>query len=51
LTVHDVTGRLLIRQNINNSTIPVDLADYAPGIYMIRVEANNQVYQKKIMKE
>ena len=51
LTVTDITGRQLIHKAMSRQTDQVNLAKYAPGVYFIRIETDEAVYEEKLLKK
>ncbi len=51
LTITDVNGRLIIHRQIQDMTngIPVDLSGEQPGLYLIQIHGEKQVYSKTVM--
>lgn len=50
VTVVDLSGRVLQTFPVNQRTIPVDLAGYSDGIYIIEVKTNAGTDSVKVMK-
>lgn len=47
LSIFDVNGNLLISKN--NIASPLDISNLCPGVYIARISANGQIYNKKIV--
>lgn len=45
-----MSGLLLQKLNIVNTTTPIDLKGYPQGVYIIKVVNNKGIYSKKIIK-
>jgi hypothetical protein len=48
LEISDVSGRLIMKQSGNESILNLPFLD--PGVYLIRINADNGFYQQKIIK-
>lgn len=55
LVITDVTGRSLFIENIKQKEgwykNRIDLADYQPGLYIVKLEIDNEVYTSKVIKQ
>lgn len=49
--VFDMNGRLLLSSTGNLNYTGMDIADFAPGIYFVKVLSGNQTYATKVVKE
>lgn len=50
LTVNDITGKIILKQFIQSKEEWIDLKGNKPGLYFIKVNLNNLVVQKVILK-
>lgn len=50
LQIYDMSGLLLQKLNIVNTTTPIDLKGYPQSVYIIKVVNNKGIYSKKIIK-
>lgn len=51
ITVYDVNGRALLNQNINTPAAQLNLTGLSKGIYILRVQADNSEFTKRIVKQ
>lgn len=51
LTLFDLNGRELIREQINNNDTQIDISSLSKGIYYIKLINDNSVFVKKILKK
>ena len=53
ITVYDAIGKVIIENNVeaNTSNLNLDLSDIKSGIYFIKINSNENVIMKKIIKE
>ena len=51
IELYDAIGKLVITEKVNNTTTTLNLADYAKGMYTIRVKAEGKQSIIKIIKE
>lgn len=51
ITLHDLTGRLMIRQNSIQESTLIDLSAHPLGIYVLRIRAGDKVSEWKVIKE
>ena len=47
IEIYDLTGRLVLKESFFDTMHSIYLKE-APGIYMVRLTINNQVYARKI---
>lgn len=50
IAVYDVCGKLLNTAIVNDMRADLDLSAYVPGLYLLRVETDNGVIVKRVMK-
>ena len=50
LLVFDMSGRLLFQKSVDEKEFSVDLSDYNPGVYMLRLVTANGAETRKIVK-
>uniref|UniRef100_UPI003217CB69 PKD domain-containing protein n=1 Tax=uncultured Draconibacterium sp. TaxID=1573823 RepID=UPI003217CB69 len=50
-TIFNLSGAMLVQNQITSSLTQVDLSSYPSGIYLVRVNNNGQVMNKKIIKK
>ena len=50
LTIYDLTGKILIQQNLIENNATIDLSKQIPGIYFIQYRSENKVIMSKILK-
>ncbi|MCY1722360.1 PKD domain-containing protein [Prolixibacteraceae bacterium Z1-6] len=50
-TLFNLSGSMLIQNQITSSNTQVDLSDYPSGVYLIRVKNSEQILNKKIIKK
>ena len=55
LSIHDVTGRLVVTQQLNtvagNNSQTIDISHYATGIYFVTISTPNGVSTAKLLKK
>lgn len=51
LTLHELSGRLITRQNTVNETTLLDLSAQPLGIYVLRIRVGDKVSEWKVIKE
>jgi len=51
ITLHDLTGRLMIRQNSIQELTLLDISSQPIGIYVLRIRAGDKVSEWKVIKE
>jgi hypothetical protein len=51
ITVYDIAGKLILKENMTNATYTLNLSQQAAGVYIVSVQAENQVYQQKLIKK
>ncbi len=53
LTLHDALGRLVKEQVLynNNNTWKLSLGDLAPGVYVLSINADGELYSQKVIRE
>jgi hypothetical protein len=52
ITIVDLNGRLVYQSNeVNSSKTEINLSDFTPGFYMVRVQVDGQIITRKIVKE
>ena len=52
LTVLSIDGKEVLKMNLNNGYSKIDVQSLATGIYMMKINKNNQtLYQEKFIKE
>jgi hypothetical protein len=51
ITLHDLAGRLMIRQNSKQESTLIDLSAHPLGIYVLRIRAGDKVSEWKVIKE
>lgn len=50
LQVFDVSGKLMTEKQLTTDTFPIEVADYNPGVYFIRVVTSGTAIQSKFIK-
>lgn len=50
LTIYDLTGKILIQQNLIENNAIIDMSKQTPGIYFIQYRSGNEVSMSKILK-
>ena len=50
MQVFDISGKLLVSKNFNNSEDDLDISSYANGIYILSISTNNKRYTQKLVK-
>ena len=48
--VIDLSGKILLRKTVVNSSEKIDLSEFKRGVYIIRAETNDKQVTKKIIK-
>ena len=53
IDVYNTIGLLIQSKNnsFRNNTTQIDLSGYSPGLYLIKIDINNNTYFGKIIKE
>ena len=52
LIISDINGRILLKQKIVNNQNIIDISEYIPGIYLLRINFNNSISESfKIIKQ
>ena len=51
IRISDVTGKLILEDNMNESKKSIDLSSYNSGIYFIQLTDNNDSRVVKLVKE
>ncbi|MGR7811788.1 LamG-like jellyroll fold domain-containing protein [Lacinutrix undariae] len=51
ISVYDLNGRLLLQQSHTSAQININLATYAVGVYLLKVETNNSEVIKRVIKQ
>ena len=49
LQISDITGKILFNQSVTGNKYAINISDYKPGIYIIRLENNKEILTKKII--
>ena len=50
LTIYDLTGKIIVQQNIIENNATIDMSKQTPGIYFIQYRSGNEVIMSKILK-
>ncbi|GGG60383.1 Ig-like domain-containing protein [Bizionia arctica] len=50
ITVYDLNGRLLLNQSNTNGNFKIDLSAYQAGVYLLKIEVNQNEIIKRIIK-
>lgn len=50
LTIYDLTGKIIVQQNVIENNATIDLSKQTPGIYFIQYRSGNEVLMSKILK-
>lgn len=51
ISVYDLNGRLLLEQSHTSAQININLATYAVGVYLLKVETSNREVIKRVIKQ
>lgn len=51
LTITDIKGSSILEQTVKGSENKIDIHDFARGIYILRIESQNEIRYQKIVKE
>jgi hypothetical protein len=51
ICLSDISGKLILKENMNNSDHTIDISNQAPGIYILSLQLKNKVYQNKLIKK
>ena len=51
ITIIDLIGRIILIQKSESSTAELDMSQFSPGAYLVRVNSDKRIYQKKVIKE
>jgi hypothetical protein len=51
IEIYDITGKLVIQQNINASNATIDLSNKAKGVYTLKSYNGNNVSVNKLIVE
>lgn len=49
LQVFDITGKLMLSQNIYNNKTTIDVSSFVDGIYVVSLKADEGVENEKLM--
>ncbi|MDO7171630.1 carbohydrate-binding protein [Mariniflexile sp. AS56] len=49
--VFDLNGRELLNRNINGTSSEINISNFAPGIYLFKVQVENDSFVKRIVKQ
>jgi len=50
VTIHDASGKLVLNFSENTSESVIDISNFLPGTYFIRVYFQDEVFLKKLVK-
>jgi len=50
ITLSDMSGKTLLRQNVADQTVSIDLSNYAAGVYIITIDDGKRQTAKRIIK-
>ncbi len=51
IAISDITGKIIIEKNNIQKNEMIDLSNFESGIYIIKIQANNEIFITKIVKE
>ncbi|MBK9418797.1 MAG: T9SS type A sorting domain-containing protein [Flavobacteriales bacterium] len=51
ITVFDTQGRIVLRDRMTDTTHPLDVHALKPGIYVLRINAGNDIQSTRFVKE
>jgi hypothetical protein len=51
ITVYDLIGRQVLTQKTTANAVELDMSNLAKGTYLVKIDANNSVYTKKIIRQ
>ena len=51
IIITDIYGKTIQQQTVNNNQFNIDLSACNSGIYLLRIEFDNNIYYKKIIKK
>ncbi len=51
ITISDVMGRLILKENMNDVNHTVDLTGHAAGVYILAIQSGGQIYQTNVIKK
>ena len=51
ITMHDMTGRLLMKQNKVHETDMIDISSQPMGMYIVRIRFGDETSEWKVIKE
>ncbi len=50
IKVYDISGKKLISEKTSSDYLEVNLTNYCPGIYIVKIFTNTETLTKKIIK-
>ncbi len=50
LQVFNVSGKLLLSENFNNSEVDLDISNYGNGVYILNISTDKKKYTQKLVK-
>jgi|GEM_PF-5035538 len=45
----DLKGRVLFEKDVDNNHITIDMSEYKPGIYFLKIKDNNSIITKRLI--
>jgi hypothetical protein len=51
IEVYDITGKLVMQQQVNSDNATIDLSNYAKGVYTLKTYTGNNVKVNKLIVE
>jgi hypothetical protein len=51
IEVFDLEGRIINRVEVNSNLYSIDFGNYANGIYLLKINQNNKIIIRKIIKK
>ena len=51
IAIYDIQGRLILKQSIVNANVEVNITTFAKGMYIVKVNNNNNITVSKFVKE
>lgn len=51
LQIHDLTGKLILKQELLGNINAIDVSTFQSGMYLLTIESENQSVTKQIIKQ
>ena len=50
LTIYDISGNMVLMKQLTRKNSTLDITELEIGIYMLKIEMNNKIYSRRIVK-